>query len=351
MSPPSPTPKDRRSPQDRRRGLLLGIGAYLFWGVLPLYFPLLAPAGPLEIIAHRIVWSLLFCLVLLIATRSLGQFTRVWRSRRLVGLLTVAAVLIAVNWTVYVVGVLSGHVIDAALGYFINPLITILLAVTVLRERLRLAQWVALGIGALAVLVITVGLGRVPWVSLTLAVTFGLYGLIKSRVGKDVTAAAGLTVETAVLTPFALGYLIWLGATGSGTFTDGVWHATALAAAGIVTATPLIMFSAAARHLPLSIVGMLQYLAPLMQFLIGLVVFDERMPPARWAGFALVWIALLVITVDALRVARRTRLAGPTDPPAAPERPATVDPGSRSTGTTGSRPDRDETTHRGETDG
>ncbi len=306
---PSGTGRGAPAPTDRW-GLLLGAGAFFLWGAMPLYFPLLEPAAPLEIIAHRVVWSLLFCLVLLAATRQLGGFVTALRSPRTLGTLAVAAVLIVTNWTVYVYGVLSGHVLDAALGYFINPLVTVLLAVAVLRERLRPAQWVAVGVGAAAVVVISTGAGGLPWIALVLAGSFGLYGLVKNRVGRTVEALPGLAVETAVLTPVALVYLGWLGATGAGTFgTEGVGHALLLASAGIVTALPLLLFSAAARRLPLSVVGLLQYLGPALQFLFGLLVFHEPMSPTRWAGFGLVWLALVVLSVDGLRTARATRLA------------------------------------------
>ncbi|SDF81970.1 chloramphenicol-sensitive protein RarD [Cellulosimicrobium cellulans] len=308
---PAPSGAGRGAPAPTDRwGLLLGAGAFFLWGAMPLYFPLLEPAAPLEIIAHRVVWSLLFCLVLLAATRQLGGFVAALRSPRTLGTLAVAAVLIVTNWTVYVYGVLSGHVLDAALGYFINPLVTVLLAVAVLRERLRPAQWVAVGVGGAAVVVISTGAGGLPWIALVLAGSFGLYGLVKNRVGRTVEALPGLAVETAVLTPVTLGYLVWLGATGAGTFgTEGVGHALLLASAGIVTALPLLLFSAAARRLPLSVVGLLQYLGPALQFLFGLLVFHEPMSPTRWAGFGLVWLALVVLSVDGLRTARATRLA------------------------------------------
>lgn len=293
-----------------RRGVLFGASAYVLWGAMPLYFPLLEPASPLEIIAHRVVWSLVVCVLLLVVARQLGRFARVLRSPRTLALLGVAGVLVATNWTIYVYGVLSGHVLDAALGYFVNPLVTVLLAVVVLRERLRPAQWVALAIGTAAVAVITVGVGRVPWIALGVAFSFGLYGLVKNRVGRSVEALPGLAAETTTIAPLALAYLAWLGVSGNGTFSpDDPAHALLLASSGLVTAVPLLLFSSAARRIPLSLVGMLQYLAPVLQFLCGVLVFHEHMPPARWAGFVLVWLALVVLTVDGVHAARATRLA------------------------------------------
>lgn len=303
------TYRDGVTQQQDRWGLPLGIGAYLLWGGMPLFFPLLQPAGALEIVAHRIVWSLLFCLIALAVLRQLGDFRTALRSPRLLGTFAVAAALIVVNWVVYVYAVLSDRVLDAALGYFINPIVTVLLGVLVLRERLRPAQWIAIGFGAASVVVLSTGLGGLPWISLCLALSFGLYGLAKNRVGRTVQALPGLAVETVVATPFALAYLLWLGS--SGTFTGhGTGHALLLMSTGVITALPLLMFSAAARRLPLSVVGMLQYLAPALQFLVGLLVFGEHMPAARWAGFVLVWVALVLLTVDGIRQARRTPRPG-----------------------------------------
>lgn len=312
VTTPSPAPSDDRvaGPASHRTGLVLGIATYTMWGVLPLYFPLLEPAGALEIIAHRVVWSLLFCALLLALTRQLSAYTRILRSRRLVSTLAVAAVLVAVNWVIYVYGVTTDQVVDAALGYFINPLVTVLLAVLVLKERLRTTQWVALSFGVAAVVVITAGLGRVPWISLGLAGSFGVYGLIKNRVGREVAALPGLAVETTVLFPVALAYLVWLTVQGQSTLgTQGAGHVLLLASSGIVTALPLLSFGAAARVLPLRVVGMLQYIAPLMQFLIGVLVFREEMPTVRWVGFSLVWLALVILSADALRAVRASRLA------------------------------------------
>ncbi|VEH28234.1 EamA family transporter RarD [Cellulomonas fimi] len=293
-----------------RGGLAAGVAAYALWGVLPLYFPLLEPAGAVEIIAHRVVWSLLFCLLLLLATRTWPAFVSALRDRRTLGLLALAAVLLAVNWLVFVFGVLTDRVVDAALGYFINPLVTVGLAVLVLRERLRPLQWVALGAGAAAVVVITAGYGQLPWIALTLAASFGCYGLIKNRVGRSVGAVPGLAAETLVLAPLALGYLVTLAATGTGSFAaHGGWHAVALATSGVVTAVPLLLFNTAARRMPLSLLGLLQYLAPVLQLLIGVVVLGERMPVARWWGFGLVWLALVLLGVDGVRNRLRVRAA------------------------------------------
>jgi len=307
--PDEPTPRAgaRRRP-DLGAGLPAGVAAYVLWGLLPLYFPLLEPAGPVEIIAHRVIWSLLFCAAVLTATHGWPQFRALWRAPRTLALLGLAATLLAVNWLVYVHGVLAGHVVDASLGYFINPLVTVALAVVFLHERLRPVQWAALGLGAVAVVVITAGYGRLPWIALVLAVSFGVYGLIKSRLGGHVGAAPGLAAETALLAPVAGGYLVWLQLSGGSSFAaHGTWHAVALASTGVVTAVPLLLFNSAARTLPLSVLGLLQYLAPVMQFGIGVLVEHEQMPPARWVGFALVWVGLVVLAIDGTRN-RRSRV-------------------------------------------
>ena len=293
-----------------RSGLVLGLSAYLLWGFLPLYFPLLRPAGAVEIIAHRVVWSLIFCLLILAVGGTWATFTAAVRNRRVLATLALAGVLVGTNWLVFVYGVLNGHTVDTALGYYINPLVTVALAVVALGERLRTAQWVALAVGGAAVLVITVGVGRLPWIALALATTFGIYGLIKNRVGRTVPALASLAVETAVLAPVAVAYLAWLSLSGQAAFgAHGGGHMAALISAGVVTAVPLLLFGGAARRLPLSVVGMLQYLAPTLQFVVGLLVFREEMPAARWWGFGLVWAALVLLTADGLRTGRADRLA------------------------------------------
>lgn len=291
-----------------RRGTGYGAAAYLMWGIFPLYFPLLAPAGAVEILLHRVVWSLLVCLLVLLVLRAWRPVLQVARSPRSLGLLAVGAAVIAVNWGVYIYGVNSGQVVQASLGYFINPVVTVLLGVLVLRETLRPGQWTAVGIGVLAVAVLTVDYGGLPWIALTLACSFALYGLVKNRVGRGVGALTSLTVETAVLAPLALGVLLWLEGSARGTLsTEGVGHGLLLASTGVVTAVPLLFFAAAARRVPLTTIGLLQYLAPVLQFLCGVVVFKEAMPTSRWIGFSLVWLALVVLTADTLRNSTRAR--------------------------------------------
>ena len=291
---------------ERRVGVGAGLGAYVLWGVFPLYFPLLEPAGGLEIVAHRVVWSLVFVALLLTVLRGWSQVRAIVVDRRALLVLAVAALLIAVNWLVYVYAVNSGHVVEASLGYFINPLVSVVLGVAVFRERLRRLQWVAVGIAVLAVVVLTVDYGRPPWIALTLALSFGLYGLMKKVVRVD--AAPGLFVETAAVFVPALVVLGVLQASGGAAFGHAsVGNSFLLASTGLATAVPLLLFAAAASRVPLSTIGLLQYVTPLMQLSIGVFVYDEPMPPARLAGFAIVWLALAVFTVDTLRQARSSR--------------------------------------------
>ncbi|TFV63859.1 UNVERIFIED_ORG: EamA family transporter RarD [Bacillus sp. AZ43] len=288
---------------ERRLGILSGLAAYSLWGLFPLYFPLLEPAGGLEIVAHRVLWSLLFVGLLLTVLRKWGQVRALVTDRRRLLVLLGAAVLIAANWLVFVYGVNSGHVVETSLGYFINPLVSVLLGVVVFSERLRPLQWAAVGIAAVAVVVLTVDYGRPPWIALTLAGTFGLYGLMKKIVRTD--AAPGLFVETALVALPAVGVLAVAHAGGDGTFGNaGAGHASLLVLSGVATAVPLLLFAAAASRVPLSTVGLLQYLTPSMQLAIGVFVYGEPMPPARLVGFAIVWVALAVFTVDMVRHAR-----------------------------------------------
>ena len=295
-------------PPGSSAGLLFGIGAYGLWGLLPLYFVTLAPAGPVEIVADRVLFSLVVCFALLTAARSWRALGVVLRSRRAFGALALAAALIGVNWLTYTYGVLNGQAIEASLGYFINPIVSVLLGVLVLKETLRPLQWAAVGIGAAAVLVLSVAYGQVPWLALILAFSFGFYGLVKNRVGATVDAVTSLTVETIVLAPAALGVVVWLAAAGTLTLTGhGPGHFWLLAASGAITATPLLFFGAAARRLPMTTVGLLQYIAPLAQFVLAVTVLGEHMGPERWIGFGIVWLAILVLTADTLLVARRRR--------------------------------------------
>ncbi|MGW7429242.1 EamA family transporter RarD [Streptomyces sp. NPDC054861] len=278
------------------------------WGLVPLFWPLLKPAGAIEILAHRMVWSLLAVGVALLALRRWGWIRELAREPRKLGLIAVAAAVISVNWGGYIWAVNSGQVVEASLGYFINPLVTIAMGVLLLKERLRPVQWTAVGIGFAAVLVLAIGYGRPPWLSLMLAFSFAVYGLVKKKV--NIGGLESLAAETAIQFLPALAYLLWLGASGNIVFgTQGAGHAALLAATGLVTAVPLVCFGAAAIRVPLSTLGLLQYLAPVFQFGLGVVYFHEAMPPERWAGFSLVWLALTLLTWDALRTARRSRAA------------------------------------------
>ncbi|MFD8230812.1 EamA family transporter RarD [Streptomyces sp. NPDC059696] len=274
------------------------------WGLVPLFWPLLKPAGAVEILAHRMVWSLVFVGAALLVMRRWAWAGELLRQPRKLALITVAAAVITVNWGLYIWSVNSGHVVEASLGYFINPLVTIAMGVLLLKERLRPAQWAAVGTGVVAVVVLTVGYGRPPWISLCLAFSFATYGLVKKKVGLG--GIESLAAETAIQFLPALGFLVWLSARGESTFAgEGAGHAALLASAGIVTALPLVCFGAAAIRVPLSTIGLLQYSTPVLQFLLGILYFHEEMPPERWAGFALVWLALTLLTWDALRAARR----------------------------------------------
>ena len=292
--------------QRRRAGLLNGAGAYLLWGFLPLYFSALAPAGSLEILAHRIVWCLVFCAVLLALTRG---YTTVWtilKNPRSTGLLTAASILVGINWLGFLLGVELGRVVEVSLGYYINPLITILLGVIFLREKLRPLQWAAVAVAVVAVLVISIGYGSVPWLGLLVATTFGGYGLVKNRVGGAVGAVSGLSIETLILFVPALVFVLWATAAGQSTFTtEGSWHIVLMLLLGPATAVPLLLFSAAARRIPLSWVGMLQFVTPTMQFITGVWILGEEMSPARWTGFAIIWIACTLFIVDMVRASRR----------------------------------------------
>lgn len=299
------------SPDDQgelRRGTTYGFLAYAIWGVFPLYFHALKPSGAWEILAHRIVWTLVLCLAVLGIRRDLAWSRQLVARPRLALGVTVAALLIAANWVIYVFAVISGRTTEAALGYFLNPIVTVALGVVVLRERLRPLQWAAVAIGAAAGIYLSVAGGQFPLIALSLAFSFAGYGLVKKKVGASLDAMHSLAAETTVLFPVAVGVLIWLTVTGGTTFTlDAPLHPTLLLLAGVVTAVPLLLFAAAARRIPLTTVGLLQFITPVLQLICGVVLLGEHMTTARWVGFAIVWVALLLLTVDMLaaRPARR----------------------------------------------
>lgn len=291
-----------------RDGFLAAAAAYGLWGLLPAYFVALDPSGPIEILAFRIVLSLIFCAVILAIMRRLPRTAALLRDPSILRLSALAAVLILINWSVYVYASLNQFIVEAALGYFINPLVTVALGVIVLKEKLRPLQWGALALAVVAVVVLAVGYGSVPVISLTLAFSFGFYGFVKNRMGPSVKSLDSLTLETLWLTPIAVGLLVWVFFSSGLTIgTLGPLHTALLLMAGAVTSIPLLFFGAAARRLPLSVIGLMQYLAPVMQFTFGVAIMGEPMPLERWIGFSLVWIALVILSVDALSN-RRNRL-------------------------------------------
>jgi len=288
---------------EQRRGTAMGLGAYLLWGLFPLFFPLLKPASAVEILAHRVVWTLLFVVVALLVRRRWAWLRAIARDRRRLTILAVASVVIAINWGVYIWAVNHGHVVESALGYYINPLVTVLLGVVVLRERLRRWQWVAVALATCAVVALTIDLGRPPWIALVLAFSFATYGLMKNQV--RMPALESLAVETSMLALPAAVVLVHLGTAGQLVFGGPQVHVTVLlVSVGAVTAVPLLLFGAAASRIPLSTMGLLQYVTPTLQFLIGLSVVHEAMSTGRWIGFVIVWLALAVFSADSLRAAR-----------------------------------------------
>lgn len=296
---------------DTRRGVLAGFGAYLIWGMFPLFWPLLEPAGAAEILAHRIIWSALCMALVVVAARRVARLKALARDRRTLLILAGAAIAISVNWGTYIWAVNAGHVVEASLGYFINPLVSVAFGVLLLGERLRRAQWVAVGIAVIAVIVLAVDHGRPPWIALTLAVSFATYGLAKKRA--DAGAFESLALETTLLTPLALVYVAFLASTGDLAFgAHGLGHVVLLMTAGLLTAVPLVLFGAAATRMSLVSLGLLQYLAPILQFAIGVLVYSEAMPPVRWIGFALVWAALILFTFETINHRRKQLLLATT---------------------------------------
>ena len=292
------------------RGYVLGLSAHLYLGVFPLIFPSPLPASPLEIIVHRTVWGLLACVTALFVLRRLGGVRAVVRTRSVMVPLALASVLIILNWTTYVYAVTVNRTIDASLGYYINPLMTVALGVLFLRERLRVLQWVAIGLAAVAVGIIVVGIGSLPWISLVLAGSFSLYSLVKKQVAGRVAPLEGMAVETAVAAPFLLlfyGFLMWDHATsfhmlsavsGAAFLGSATVHGLLLVGSGVLTVIPLLLFASASRHLPLGVLGLVQYSSPTIQFLLGVFVFREPMEPARWVATGVIWLALLCVTAD-----------------------------------------------------
>jgi chloramphenicol-sensitive protein RarD len=286
-------------------GLLYGIAAYGLWGAFPLYFSLFDDVNPVEVVAYRIVWSLAFCLLLLVVIRGgWSEVARTFKDHRSLGLLTLASIAISINWTAYVYSVSTNQVVEAALGYFINPLVSVAMGVVILRERLKGGQWAAVGIAGVGVLVIGIAEGAAPWIGLILAFSFGSYGLLKKLAGVD--AVPGLTVETIVLLPAAGIVLGYFEVQGSVAVTSSGWGmGVLLVLLGPVTAIPLLMYAAAANRLPLATLGILQYSTPSVIFILGITVFGDSVNTGEWIGFMLIWAALVVFSAHALRRARR----------------------------------------------
>ncbi|QSB04491.1 EamA family transporter RarD [Natronoglycomyces albus] len=289
-----------------RIGYVYGVLAYVLWGLFPVYWKLLAPASALEILAHRVLWSTVFTALILVALRQFAQLKKLkGQNRKIIGI-SVAAVLISINWGVYIYGVHIDRVVETALGYFINPLFFVLAGLLFFKEKLRPIQWVAVGLGGMAVLILTYDYGRPPWIALILASCFAAYGAVKKRIGFP--AAQGLFIESAAATVPALFFLVWLTSVGEDTFTSLGWgHALLLASGGVATAVPLLFFAGAANRIPMVAIGLLQYIAPTLHFLTGVFLFNEPMTAISWMGFSLVWLALLIFSTEAIHHTRRNR--------------------------------------------
>ena len=286
----------------RSLGLLFGVSAYTLWGLFPIYWPLLKPANPLEIVSHRAVWTLVFCFIILALTKTLKSTLSLLKRPKIVAGLFLSSILISINWIIYIYAANTGHVIEASLGYFINPLVVIATGVIVLKEKMRPLQWTAVGIATIGVAVLTIDYGRLPWIALGLAVSWGSYGLVKKQLGLG--ALEGLSIETLLSSGFYLGYLIWLGNRGEGQFSHSLTLTFLLIGGGAVTAIPLLLFNGSTNRLPLTLVGLLQYITPTIQFCIGVWYYHEDMPAARWAGFLIIWVALMSLALDLIRSSR-----------------------------------------------
>nr|WP_174544448.1 EamA family transporter RarD [Sphingobium chlorophenolicum] len=295
------------SEQAVRRGLIAAIAAYATWGLLPIFFRLLHHVKPVEIVSQRILWSLLLVTILLLARRNLPALWAILRDRRLVLPLAGSALMIGMNWLTYVWAVNAGHVIAASLGYFLNPLVNVGLGVLLLHERLRRGQAVAVGIAAVGAAIMAATALTTLWISIALALTFAFYGLIRKLT--PVAPMTGLGVETLLLTPPAIGYLLWLSAHGGLGFGQDMTTTVLLIVTGAVTTVPLVLFATAAQRLPMATLGLLQYLAPTLQFLCGILLFGEKLTTGQMASFALIWLGLILFATDSLTAARRNRLA------------------------------------------
>ncbi len=287
---------------ERSLGLIFGLSAYILWGLFPLYWPLLKPASAYEIVAHRAVWTLLFCLVVLAFHKKLRHtISQLRNTRTLLGLAATSA-LISVNWIVYIWATNSGHVVEASLGYYINPLVIIAFGDILLKEKMRIGQWVAVGIATTGVAVLTIDYGRLPWIALALALSWGSYGVIKKVLGLG--ALEGLTIETMLsLIPYAT-FLIFLESQGTGQFGHSWGLSLLLLSAGAITAIPLLLFNGSTTRLPYTVIGLLQYITPTIQFSIGVWIRHEAMPTARWIGFIFIWLALVALAIDLVRSTR-----------------------------------------------
>ena len=298
---------------EKTKGIGYGLSAYLIWGSFPLVIAMLSFADPFEIVVWRVIFGFAFGLAVILVTRKFSEYLSVFKQPKQLLWISLAAVVIYINWQVYVYAVADNHVLEASLGYFINPLVTIALATIFLKEKLNVLQWVAVGLGGVAVLILTFNYGQPPVIALTLALSFGIYGLAKNRLGGKVSALNSFTVETTLLLPLGIVQLVVLAGMMQIQFGyAGLAPSLGLAAYGVLTAIPLLLFGAAAKRVPLSYIGFMQYVTPTLQFLLGLFVFQEPMPAARWLGFALVWFALSILSFDALRQLRnRSRLVAP----------------------------------------
>jgi chloramphenicol-sensitive protein RarD len=286
----------------RSLGLLFGVSAYTLWGLFPIYWPLLKPANPLEIVSHRAVWTLVFCFIILALTKTLKSTLSLLKHPKIVAGLFLSSILISINWIIYIYAANNEHVIEASLGYYINPIVVIATGVIVLKEKMRPLQWLAVGIATLGVAVLTIDYGRLPWIALGLALSWGSYGLVKKQLGLG--ALEGLSIETLLSSGFYLGYLIWLGNSGEGHFTYSLTLTLLLIGGGAVTAIPLLLFNGSTNRLPLTLVGLLQYITPTIQFCIGVWYYHEDMPTARWVGFFIIWVALMSLAIDLIKSGR-----------------------------------------------